>query len=424
MEQINKEQFKIVGEQRLQGEVFVKSAKNSVLPIIACCLLSDEDIIVQNVPDLLDIKNMLEIMREVGAKIEYRNSDLYINCKNASATAVESNLTGALRSSIFLLGPCISKYKRARLGLPGGCAIGARPIDIHIKGLKDLGVAVKESDSFIDCDASKLQGANITLKFPSVGATENLMMAAVLANGTTTIHNAAQEPEIVDLANFINTLGGRVYGAGTKAITMRGITRVRGGIYRPFGDRIVAPTYLTAGAITQGSVTVRGINPNLMLSTLRVFAKSGCKIEAGNDYITVSNDKRIRAISELATGPHPGFPTDMQAQIVAMLATADGTSLVKETIFENRFKYASQLVKLGANIEINGSAAKILGVKKLRGATLHAEDLRGGAALTLGALASEGTSIIKNVHHIDRGYEGFEKCLRELGGEIVRENDK
>ena len=415
------EQFRITGGNRLNGEVVVKAAKNSVLPIIACCLLSDEHIIIQNVPDLLDIRNMLEIMKSLGAKVEYKSTNLYINCKNANASAVESNLSGALRSSIFLLGPCISRFKKARLGLPGGCAIGARPIDLHIGGLKELGVKVVESDSYIDCDASKLTGGNIHLRFPSVGATENLMMAAVFASGTTTIHNTAMEPEIVDLANFINTLGGRVYGAGTKTLTVRGITRLHGGIYCPSSDRIAAPTFLAAAGSTRGNVTVRGIDPSLMLASLRVFVDSGCSVLAGKSHITVSCDRRLNSIKELTTGPHPKFPTDMQPQIATMLSLASGTSAIEETIFENRFKYATELNKFGADIKVRGNIATIKGVEKLKGATVFAEDLRGGAALTIAALSAYGNSIIKDVKHIDRGYEALESDFRALGGNIIRE---
>ena len=420
MEKLIKEQFKISGGNRLVGEVKIKAAKNSVLPILACCLLSSDDIIIQNVPNLLDIKNMLTIMRSLGVKIIEANGNLYVNTKNATANGLETKLTGALRSSIFLLGPSVSRFKHARLGLPGGCAIGARPIDIHIDGLKALGVNIKENPLYIDCDATKLAGASVRLKFPSVGATENLMMAAVLARGKTVIYNAAKEPEIVDLANFINTLGGRVFGAGTKTIIVEGVARLYGGIYRPFGDRIAAPTFLAAAAATKGDVSVVGVDHHIMASTLRVFVDSGASVLVGKDYVTLKVDKRLKGVGEIITKPYPSFPTDMQAQIVAMLALSEGTSVIKETIFESRFKYINELVKLGADIRIADSYARVFGVKKLVGTNLKAEDLRGGAALTIAALASEGQSIISDVYHIDRGYESLEESFRGLGGNVER----
>ena len=414
------EQLRIIGGQRLSGEIRIKAAKNSVLPIMACCLLTKEDIIIQNVPDILDIKSMITIMKSLGAKCLYKNGNLYLNCKDATPNAIDSKLSSALRSSIFILGPVLSRFRYAKLGLPGGCAIGARPIDIHIDGLKALGVKVKESDSYIECDATSLRGGNINLKFPSVGATENLMMAAVFASGTTVINNAACEPEIIDLANFINLLGGKISGMGTKTLTMRGITRLGGAIYTPFGDRIVAPTFLAAGAATGGEVTVKGVNPHIAYSTLSVFFKAGCSVAAGRDYITVRANGKLKGVGNLVTGPHPNFATDLQSPVAEMLATSIGTTKIKETIFESRFNYVKQLNKMCANITTSKNTATIKGVKRLLGTTVLAEDLRGGAALVIAALSAEGASTINGTHHIDRGYENIEKDLKSLGANIKR----
>jgi len=412
--------YTIIGGNRLNGEINIRSAKNSVLPIIACCLLSSEDIIIQNVPDILDIQNMINIMRGFGTKIEFRNNNLYINCANAAPLDISNSITGLLRSSIFLLGPIVSRFRKVKLGLPGGCAIGARPIDLHIDGLKALGVSTHEKDGYIDCTANKIIGGRIKLRFPSVGATENIMMAACLSYGTTAIYNAALEPEIVDLANFINTLGGRVFGAGTSSIIIEGVKKLHGGIYKPYGDRIAAPTYLAAGIATKGRVIVRGLKHNIITSTLNIFAKIGAKVIVGNDYVSASCNGKLKAIEHLQTAPHPYFATDMQAQVAALLVTAKGKSAIQETVFENRFVYANELNKMGANTAIDKNKLKIMGVDKLKPATLKAHDLRGGAAVVIAALTANGKSIVEDVKHIERGYEKFDEGLRRLGANIIK----
>ncbi|MCL2847368.1 MAG: UDP-N-acetylglucosamine 1-carboxyvinyltransferase [Firmicutes bacterium] len=420
MENQVSQQFVVEGGRRLNGELHIKAAKNAVLPIIAASILSSEDIIIQNVPDLLDIRNMLVIMQSLGCKAEFKNGNIYLNCRDAKASLVTADLTRALRSSIFMLGPILSRFGEVELGLPGGCAIGKRPIDIHIDGLRALGVKVEEKECSIVCKKRKSIEGEFRLKFPSVGATENLIMAGVLSNGTTIIYNAAKEPEVVDLSNFINALGGRITGAGTNTVVIKGVKKLYGAIYSPSADRIAAPTYLAAGAITRGCVTMRGISCATIGSCLNAFEAIGCSIICGRDFVTLKLNRRPKTISKLITTPHPGFPTDMQPQIGAILSLAKGTSIITETIFENRFRYALELQKFGALTNVATQSTEICGVKQLKPAEVVAEDLRGGAALTIAALATNGKSIIKDIHHIDRGYEKFEEGLRSLGASIVR----
>ena len=413
-------QFIIGGGKRLEGEIDIKAAKNSVLPIIACSILSKEDIVIRNVPDILDIKNMLEIMKSLGAKVEFKHNSLCINCKHATPKLITPQLSSALRSSIFMLGPILSRYNYVELGLPGGCAIGQRPIDIHLDGLKKMDVHIQHFEDSIKCDGSNMQGCCIRLKFPSVGATENLMMAAVLTKGTTTLHNVAIEPEIIDLANFINTIGGRVLGAGTSTIVIEGVTAVTGGTFQPSGDRIAAPTYLAAAAITQGDIVVKGILPTLIKPSIDIFEKMGCYVTHSMHEIRLKCKNTMQCIKKVETGPHPQFPTDMQAQMVALLSVANGSSSVVENIFESRYRYVLEMHKMGARIKVDNNTAHIEGIRMLHGASVRAEDLRGGAALVLSALGAQGVSTVRDVHHIDRGYESMEKVLCTLGADIKR----
>jgi len=415
------DKFVVNGGKKLQGEVILKAAKNSVLPMIACSILTKEDVILKNIPSLSDITNMLKIIKNLGGTAEEKENSVYINNKNAAPSLITGDLTNAIRSSIFMLGPILSRFKYARLGMPGGCDIGARPIDIHIDGLTRLNAKIKCVGGFIECDGSDMRGGAVNLKFPSVGATENIMMAAVLTKGTTVINNAALEPEIIDLANFINTLGGCISGAGTGKITVEGVKELNGGNYYPLGDRIAAPTYLTAACITKGNITVRGVSGGLFSSVLDVFYNMGCKVKTGNDFVTVSCSKRLNACGDIFAAPYPSFPTDMQPQIVSALAAADGISQIKETVFEKRFNYTNQLNKLGAKIEVNDNIAVITGVKKLLAAEVTVQDLRGGAALTLASLGIDGATVINDICHIDRGYDKMEDVLLGLGADIRRE---
>lgn len=410
----------IKGGHKVIGEIEISSAKNSVLPIIACCILSKEEIIIKNCPKISDIMNMLNIIKNIGGSAEFIGNDIHISCLNANPKLVESNLTGQIRSSIFILGPILSRFKYADISYPGGCEIGLRPIDLHILGLKCLNVKITEKDGMIECDGSEISGGVVNLDFPSVGATENIMMAGVLTEGTTVIRNAAREPEIVDLANFINYLGGKIHGAGSGIITIEGVQSLKGGTYSPISDRIVAGTYMAACAMCGGKLKMTNVNLENIYSIASLVMRSGCEVEETNDGIIVKSSGKIKAIHKIETQPYPGFPTDCQAQILTMLTVSDGYSIIVENLFESRFKHTVQLVKMGANITVKDRIAMIKGVKELHGANVLAEDLRGGAALVMAGLRANGTTIVSNVQHIDRGYYKIEDDLNSIGGEIER----
>lgn len=413
-------QLIVRGKRRLYGDLRIPAAKNSVLPLIACCIMSQEEIHIKNCPALADIYCMIEIIKSIGGRAELFGDDLIIDCKNANPKLVSADLTSGIRSSVFILGPILARFRFADISYPGGCEIGLRPIDLHIYGLKCLGVQVTEANGMIVCDGSKKAGGVVNLDFPSVGATENIMMAGVLGKGTTVIRNAAREPEIVDLQNFINYLGGKVSGAGTGIIVVEGVNSLHGGEYTPIGDRIAAGTYLTAVATAGGNVRISGVEPELMFSVLEKLRYSGCEITEFSNGVNIEAGGRLRAISKIETQPFPGFPTDMQPQITAMLATCDGSSCIVENLFESRFKYTAQLIKMGAKIIVKDRVAVVKGMKSLYGAYVSAEDLRGGAALVTAALGAEGETVISGVHHIDRGYDRIEYALASLGADIVR----
>jgi len=432
--------------------------------MIAASLLTKEDVLIKNVPRLVDIENMLGIIKSIGGRAQHIGGDVFINCRDVgggdsgqwpvasgqlkgdgfvsripnpesrapnleshppSPVTIAPAQSSSLRASIFMLGPAIARFNCACVGLPGGCAIGNRPIDIHIAGLKALNVRVAEDEACVYCDGSHRTGGVVRLRFPSVGATENLMMASALGKGKTTlIFNAAREPEIEDLAHFINCMGGRVFGAGTSAVRIEGMERLGGCGYRPNADRIAAATFLTAVATAGGEVCVTGVEPQSFSAVTEVFKTAGCTVKEGNDYVTLNSGGRLRAVSEIATEPFPGFPTDMQAPVTAMLCTAQGKSVMRESVFESRFHYAAQLQKMGAKIAVaqNNLLAVVEGVEKLRGAqNLEAEDLRGGAALVIAALSADGESTVSGAHHIDRGYEALDNTLSGLGADIKRE---
>ena len=409
------------GGKSLRGEIHISAAKNAVLPLIACCIASEKEIRIKNCPRIADIISMTEIIKEIGGYAEFDGDTLAVCCKDVSPRLVSAELTGGIRSSVFILGPILARFKRANISYPGGCEIGLRPIDLHIYGLKCLGVKVTEDGGTIACDGSAMTGGTVDLDFPSVGATENLMMAGLLGSGVTVIRNAAREPEIVDLQNFINFLGGKAYGAGTGTVTVEGVDRLgSGGDYTPIGDRIAAATYLSAVAQTGGSVRVVGVEPELMHSVLRKLCRVGCSVEEFDKAVILSSDGKLRSLHKIETQPYPGFPTDMQPQITAMLTTALGTSFIVENLFESRYNYTAQLVKMGANIIVSGRVAVVKGVKALHSAFVKAEDLRGGAALLSAALATHGETVIDGVHHIDRGYYKIEDVYASLGAEVYR----
>ena len=411
------ERFRVEGGHRLSGAVRVHCAKNAVLPILAAAMLTDTPVTVEDCPDLVDARNMLSILETLGCRVEARGRDVVLDASRAENHEMPEKLSKRLRSSIFLLGPLVARFGRARVSYPGGCEIGQRPIDLHLKGLRALGVQIRETHGMIECDGARLRGADVYLDFPSVGATENVMMAAVLARGRTTIHNAAREPEIRDLQNFINALGGKVRGGGTDCVTVEGVRSLGGACYRPLPDRIVAGTLLAAAAVTRGEVLLRRVCPGDLGAVLDKLRQAGCAVEAEEETIFL----RARTLKpfEVSTQPFPGFPTDLQAQFMALACAAEGASVIVENVFENRFAHAAQLRRMGADIFLSGRLAVVRG-GRLYGAEVQAGDLRGGAALVIAALAAEGESRVENVELIDRGYEHLEDMLAALGANIRR----
>lgn len=411
----------IDGGTPLQGEITVQTAKNAALPIIAACILTDEPIIIENCPRLKDIDAMLNIMRHLGCSAEFIGDDLSICCRDIALNVINSDLTGKLRSSIFILGSILSRCRKAYISHPGGCEIGLRPIDLHISGLKSLSVKIEDDGGVICCDGSEMKSNVISLDFASVGATENLMMAGALLDGETVIVNAAREPEIVDLADFINAMGGKVSGAGGSVISIVGVKKLHGTRYRPMPDRICAGTYLAAVAATGGNVTVKNVVPDHILGITERLKKIGARLSVRGRTVRLSADGRPKPLHKLETNVYPAFPTDMQPQFCALLTRATGSSVIVENLFENRFGYTSELVKMGASITVKDRIAVVAGVPYLHGAALKACDLRGGAALVIAALCAEGKSTVYGVEHIDRGYECIECAFSSLGGKIHRE---
>lgn len=412
--------FIVDGGKTLHGVITNQAAKNSILPIIACCILTSEKVVIKNCPRLNDIDAMAEIIRRMGGEAYFDDSNLVVICKDVVPRVVDFELTGKIRSSVFVLGPIISRFRHASVCYPGGCEIGLRPIDLHIGGLSALNAAIDDGGNIITCDGSALTAGAVSLDFPSVGATENIMMAAVLLDGITTIINAAREPEIIDLQEFINKIGGKVSGAGTSTITIEGVKKLKGGVFTPMPDRITAGTYLTACAITGGDLTVNNVRPAHIIAITDKLSKAGCDVDVYDTKVRLKMKGRAKGISKLETNVYPGFPTDMQAVFCAMLAGASGSSVVVENLFENRFKYTQELKKMGANITVKDRVAIVRGVKSLHSANMCAKDLRGGAALVLAALGVEGRSVIDGAHHIDRGYENIESVLCSVGATVIR----
>lgn len=410
----------IDGGLPLNGETVIQTAKNAALPIIAACILTDEPVTIENCPHLNDIDAMLNIMRHLGCTAEFFGDNLTVCCRDVALNVINSDLTGKLRSSIFILGSILSRCRRAYISHPGGCEIGLRPIDLHISGLKGLSVKIVDDCGVICCDGTDMKSGVINLDFASVGATENLMMAGALLDGETVIVNAAREPEIVDLAEFINAMGGDVRGAGGSVISIRGVKKLHGCAYTPMPDRICAGTVLAAVNATGGSVTVKNVVPDHIFGITERLKKAGARLSVRGNAVRITADARPRSIHKLETNVYPAFPTDMQPQFCAMLARASGSSVIVENLFENRFGYTSELVKMGASITVKDRIAVVNGVSSLHGATLKACDLRGGAALVIAALAAEGRSVVYGVEHIDRGYECIERTFAELGGAIHR----
>ena len=413
------EVFVMKGGNPLRGEVVISGAKNAALGIVAGALLTDEEVIIENLPDVRDINVMLEALKAIGAKVHRIESHVVsIQADQLSMKSVDDDAIRRIRASYYFIGALLGKYHQAKVALPGGCAIGERPIDQHIKGFTASGAEVEISDGYFVAKAEELVGQHIYLDVVSVGATINLMLAAVLADGQTIIENVAKEPHIVDVANFLNSMGANIRGAGTDTIRIRGVERLHGTTYGVIPDQIEAGTFMCAAAVTRGNILIKNIIPKHMESIAAKLRDMGNTVYEGDEEIQVIGGEKQRG-TKIKTLPYPGFPTDMQPQIAVTLALAEGKSTVTESIFENRFLYVEELKKMGADITVEDRVATILGQEKLQGATLHALDLRAGAALVLAGLAAEGITVLEDIGYIRRGYEFFEKKLMNLGAKII-----
>jgi UDP-N-acetylglucosamine 1-carboxyvinyltransferase len=418
----NPERFFITGGIPLKGTVLIDGAKNSALSLMAACLLTNEVSILENVPKLKDVYSMIEVIKTLGVQVEWKDGNtLYLDPDDFNNYEAPYELVKTMRASFLVMGPLLARLKKAKISLPGGCAIGARPVDFHLKGFQALGANIVTEKGYIKAEAKTLKGNDIYFDFPSLGATENIMMAASLAEGTTVIENAAKDPEIIELGNFLNKMGAKINGLGSDIITINGVKKLRRVRYQIIPDRIEAGTYMVAAAITGGYVEIKHVNPYYLKSCIVKLEEAGLKVDIKeNDSLIISNSGVIKSV-DIKTMPFPGFPTDMQAQFMALMTIAQGTSVITENVFESRFAHAGDLRRMGADIKIEGRNSIIKGVKKLSAAPVMASDLRGGAALVLAGLVAEGTTEISRVYHIDRGYVKMEEKLRALGANIRRE---
>ena len=413
------DQYIIKGGMSLAGEVTVSGAKNAALGILAAAIMTDEEVLIDNLPDVKDINVMLEAIAQTGVYVDRINRNkVKINASKLHSCVVDDEYIRRIRASYYLIGALLGKYQKAEVALPGGCEIGARPIDQHLKGFRALGANIDISSGRINASSDKLKGAHIFLDIVSVGATINIMLAASLIPGKTVIENVAKEPHIVDVANFLNSMGADIKGAGTDVIRINGVSKLHGTEYSIIPDQIEAGTFMCAAAITRGDITVKNLIPKHMEAISAKLIEIGCEITEFDDAIRVRGAIRQRA-ANVKTLPYPGFPTDMQPQITAVLARAHGTSTILESIFENRFRYVSELARMGAEIEVKGNMAMVSGVDRLLGANVNAPDLRAGAALVIAALAADGISTISDIKYIQRGYEHFEEKLESLGAKIA-----
>ena len=415
------QRFMIVGGNRLQGTVRVSGSKNSTLPIVAASLLLDGECTIKGVPRLRDVAVMRDVLVHLGADVVWEKDAMHINASSINCQDVSEDLMRRMRASNLVLGPLISRFKHAKISYPGGCNIGSRPMNLHMKGLQALGVEITEKFGYITARAQKLQGSEVYLDMPSVGATENLMMASIYAKGTTIIRNAAREPEIIDLQNFLNRMGAMVKGAGTDTIRVTGVDKLSGTTHTVIPDRIEAGTHMIAAAITGGDDIITDVIPEHLEPVINKLRETGVYVEVKDDQVRVVADKRPKSV-DIKTMPYPGFPTDMQPQFMALLTVAENTSVVTETVFENRYKHVMELRRMGADIRLEGQTAVIKGMPRLSGATVEASDLRAGAALVLAALAAEDGTVLEQVEHIDRGYERLENKYNALGARIIRVN--
>lgn len=415
----------INGDICLQGEIRISGAKNAALPIIAASLLTPAPVCIGNIPHLQDVTTIISLLGQMGASLTLdEKSNIEVNASNVNSFYAPYELVRTMRASILVLGPLLSRFGEADVSLPGGCAIGTRPVDQHLKGLQAMGATIKVENGYIKAKTKgRLKGASIIMDIVTVTGTENIMMAAVLAEGQTIIHNAAHEPEVTDLANFLNILGAKISGAGTSTIVIDGVKELSAGSYHVLPDRIETGTYLIAAAITRGKVKLKNTRPDILESVLLKLEETGAHIDTGSDWISLDmRGNRPKAVS-ISTAPYPAFPTDMQAQFMALNSIAEGTGIVTENVFENRFMHVQELQRMGAKIELKGNTAICTGVEKLQGAPTMATDLRASASLVLAGLAAHGETSIDRIYHIDRGYECIEEKLSQLGARIHRVAD-
>lgn len=412
----------IEGKRRLTGEVNIQGSKNSVLPILASTILCEGESIIHNCPNISDVRTTIEILKYLGCKVSFDGSDMIIDSSCVNKNMIPNEFMRKMRSSIIFLGALISRMGNAELSLPGGCELGPRPVDMHISSFRQLGLVIEEEHGVIRCNSGRgLIGCNIALSFPSVGATENIILAAVKAKGSTVITNAAREPEIEDLANYLNKCGAKIYGAGESTIFIEGVNKLVGAEHDVIPDRIVAVTYMASVAVTAGEVTINGINREYLNSIIPVFEESGCFVEqVGNCAMKINAPEKLLANKIIRTMPYPGFPTDAQAPIMAMLCVAEGSSVIVENIFDSRYKHVGELLRMGADIKVESRTAVIQGVESLSGADVKATDLRGAAALVIAGLCADGTTKISGLKHIDRGYDDIEGNLSRIGAYIRR----
>ena len=418
------DQYVIKGGNPLVGEVEIGGAKNAALAILAAAIMTDETVLIENLPDVRDINVLLEAMQQIGAQTDrIDRHTVKINGSHIGDYSVDYEYIKKIRASYYLLGALLGKYKKAEVPLPGGCNIGSRPIDQHLKGFRAMGADVKIEYGSIMAESKHLRGSHIYLDVVSVGATINIMMAASMAEGNTVIENAAKEPHVVDVANFLNSMGANIKGAGTDVIRIKGVEKLHSTEYSIIPDQIEAGTFMFAAAATRGDVTVKNVIPKHLEATTSKLLEIGCEIEELDDAVRVVCSKGLRS-TNVKTLPYPGFPTDMQPQITATLALAKGSSIVTESIFENRFKYVDELARMGANIKVEGNTAIIDGVERYTGARVSSPDLRAGAALVIAGLAADGITIVDDIHYIERGYERFDEKLRSLGAEMEKVGDE
>ena len=411
----------IIGGQRLEGEIRISGAKNAALPILAATILTDQRVLIGNVPHLQDVTTMIELLGRMGVEVTvHEGMRVEVNAANISDFSAPYELVKTMRASVLVLGPLLSRFGRADVSLPGGCAIGARPIDLHVAGLRAMGATVEIEDGYIRAEADRLRGTDLVFDKVTVTGTENLMMAAVLADGETVLENAAREPEIADLADFLNRMGARVAGAGTNRIVIEGVERLHGTDFDVQPDRIETGTFLVAGAITGGHVRLNHTRPADLEAVLAKLRDSGAEISSGPDWVELQMGGRRPHAVKISTDPYPAFPTDMQAQFTALNSIADGVSTISENIFENRFMHVHELQRMGANIKLEGNTAIIQGVDSLQAAPVMATDLRASAGLVLAGLVAEGETVVDRIYHIDRGYECIEEKLQHLGARIRR----